>query len=345
MARQNRRPHARGGIHLPQERIGEAHTHPRLAAEGFFAYGDGIFTDRFIRVDEIGMVNLKDHGIFYLPAFSVMYRDNRLKFAFEKSFTYTHRADVSMADYLKLFVEVFGDNGKVAIAFILATLFRDFIFDMFEFFPILNIFGKPQSGKEPVGKAMKGFFTNSYKPINYEGETYPASKQGVGTDGQLPCAFRRIQELYRVAQSGTAQINVGWRRARQDEGRRRGARERQLRRYPLSGQEMSTIDPALFTRILHLTVNKTSYTLEERRRFADLMELNRAASPPHYGGDRTPRPLCSGFPHFCELTRTEVVNCIARSGKTISDRMYMNWVVVLASFWTLERITADAVQL
>ncbi len=62
-----------------------------------------------------------------------MYRDNRLKFAFEKSFTYTHRADVSMADYLKLFVEVFGDNGKVAIAFILATLFRDFIFDMFEF--------------------------------------------------------------------------------------------------------------------------------------------------------------------------------------------------------------------
>ncbi len=49
--------------------------------EGFFAYGDGIHTDRFIRVDEIGMVSLRGYGIFYLPAFSVMYRDNRLRFA------------------------------------------------------------------------------------------------------------------------------------------------------------------------------------------------------------------------------------------------------------------------
>lgn len=49
--------------------------------EGFFAYGDGIYTDRFIRVDEIGMVSLRGYGIFYLPAFSVMYRDNRLRFA------------------------------------------------------------------------------------------------------------------------------------------------------------------------------------------------------------------------------------------------------------------------
>ena len=99
--------------------------------EGFFAYGDGIYTDRFIRVDEIGMVSLRGYGIFYLPAFSVMYRDNRLRFAFEKSFTYTHKADVSMAEYLKLFVDVFGDNGKVAIAFIFATLFPELIFEQF----------------------------------------------------------------------------------------------------------------------------------------------------------------------------------------------------------------------
>ena len=306
--------------------------------EGFFAYGDGIFTDRFIRVDEIGMVNLKDHGIFYLPAFSVMYRDNRLKFAFEKSFTYTHRADVSMADYLKLFVEVFGDNGKVAIAFILATLFRDFIFDMFEFFPILNIFGKPQSGKSQLGKAMKGFFTNSYKPINYEGETYPAINKALEQTAKCLVHFDEYKnsiEWRKVELLKSMWDGVGRGKMKDGDVERVNVNCGVI----LSGQEMPTIDPALFTRILHLTVNKTSYTLEERRRFADLMELNR-------------RGVChltmeviahrdrfvQDFPHFCELTRTEVVNCIARSGKTISDRMYMNWVVVLASFWTLERI-------
>ena len=306
--------------------------------EGFFAYGDGIFTDRFIRVDEIGMVNLKDHGIFYLPAFSVMYRDNRLKFAFEKSFTYTHRADVSMADYLKLFVEVFGDNGKVAIAFILATLFRDFIFDMFEFFPILNIFGKPQSGKSQLGKAMKGFFTNSYKPINYEGETYPAINKALEQTANCLVHFDEYKnsiEWRKVELLKSMCDGVGRGKMKDGDVERVNVNCGVI----LSGQEMPTIDPALFTRILHLTVNKTSYTLEERRRFADLMELNR-------------RGVChltmeviahrdrfvQDFPHFCELTRTEVVNCIARSGKTISDRMYMNWVVVLASFWTLERI-------
>ena len=306
--------------------------------EGFFAYGDGIFTDRFIRVDEIGMVNLKDHGIFYLPAFSVMYRDNRLKFAFEKSFTYTHRADVSMADYLKLFVEVFGDNGKVAIAFILATLFRDFIFDMFEFFPILNIFGKPQSGKSQLGKAMKGFFTNSYKPINYEGETYPAINKALEQTANCLVHFDEYKnsiEWRKVELLKSMWDGVGRGKMKDGDVERVNVNCGVI----LSGQEMPTIDPALFTRILHLTVNKTSYTLEERRRFADLMELNR-------------RGVChltmeviahrdrfvQDFPHFCELTRTDVVNCIARSGKTISDRMYMNWVVVLASFWTLERI-------
>lgn len=306
--------------------------------EGFFAYGDGIYTDRFIRVNEIGMVNLKDHGIFYLPAFSVMYRDNRLKFAFERSFTYTHRADVSMADYLKLFVEVFGDNGKVAIAFILATLFRDFIFEMFEFFPILNIFGKPQSGKSQLGKAMKGFFTNSYKPINYEGETYPAINKALEQTANCLVHFDEYKnsiEWRKVELLKSMWDGVGRGKMKDGDVERVNVNCGVI----LSGQEMPTIDPALFTRILHLTVNKTSYTLEERRRFADLMELNR-------------RGVChltmeviahrdrfvQDFPHFCELTRTEVVNRIARSGKTISDRMYMNWVVVLASFWTLERI-------
>lgn len=209
---------------------------------------------------------------------------------------------------------------------------------MFEFFPILNIFGKPQSGKSQLGKAMKGFFTNSYKPINYEGETYPAINKALEQTANCLVHFDEYKnsiEWRKVELLKSMWDGVGRGKMKDGDVERVNVNCGVI----LSGQEMPTIDPALFTRILHLTVNKTSYTLEERRRFADLMELNR-------------RGVChltmeviahrdrfvQDFPHFCELTRTEVVNRIARSGKTISDRMYMNWVVVLASFWTLERI-------
>ena len=267
-----------------------------------------------------------------------MYRDNRLRFAFEKSFTYTHKADVSMAEYLKLFVDVFGDNGKVAIAFIFATLFRDFIFEQFEFFPIFNIFGKPQSGKSQLGKAMKGFFTSSNKPINYEGETYPAINKALEQTANCLVHFDEYKnsiEWRKVELLKSMWDGVGRGKMKDGDVERVNVNCGVI----LSGQEMPTIDPALFTRILHITVNKTSYTLEERQRFAELMELNRRGVC-HLTMEvvRHRDRFVEDFPHFCALTRTEVVNRIARSGKTVSDRMYMNWVVVLASLRTLEKI-------
>lgn len=307
--------------------------------EGFFAYGDGVFTNRFIKVDDMGMVKLPGIGLFYLPAFSQMFRKNKLKFSFERSFTYAHKADIDMKDYLKLFVEVFGDNGKVAIAFMFAALFRDFIFAQFEFFPIFNVFGKPQSGKSQLGKAMRGFFTSNYKPINFEGDTYPVINKALSQAANTIVHFDEYKnsiiwpkvELLKAAWDGVGRGKMA-----------DGDIERLLIlcAIVLTGQEMPNIDPALFTRILHLTVNKTSYTFEERRRFSELMDLNRRGVC-HLAMQviQHRERFVEDFPHYCELTRTEVSNMLQRRGAgQISDRMYMNWVVVIAAFRTLERL-------
>lgn len=307
-------------------------------SEGFFAYGDGVFTDRFIPVDEIGMVHLKDLGTFYLPAFSQMYRDNRLRYLFEKSFTYSHKADVSLSDYLRLFVDVFGDNGRMAIAFIFATLFRDHLFDKFGWFPMFNIFGKPQSGKSTLGKAMKGFFTTSFKPISFESETYAAVNRTIERTANCVVHFDEYKNS--LDQNKIDLLKNLW------DGTGRGKmKDGEVERINIvcgviiSGQEMPTIDPALFTRIVMVSVNKTSYTLEERRRYSELMDYNRQGVC-HLTMQvvKHRERFLSDFEHFCELTRSEVVNLIVRSGKNISDRMYMNWVVLLASYRTMERI-------
>lgn len=310
-------------------------------SEGFFAYGDGIYTDHFIGIDEIGMVHLRDIGTFYLPAYSVMYRDNRLRYAFEKGFTFAHSADITLGEYLDLFVRVFGDNGKVALAFNVATLFRDVIFDMFEMFPIFTIYGKPQSGKSQLGKAMKGMFTSSYKPINYEGETYPAINKALEQTANCPVHFDEFKnsiEWRKIELLKSMWDGVGRGKMKDGDVERVNVNCGVI----LSGQEMPTIDPALFTRIVLVSVNKTAYTMEERRRFNELMDINRKGVCQllmQIVGHR--ERFVEDYPHYVELTRTEVMNALSKKGKQISDRMYMNWVVVLAAWRTIERLIAN----
>ena len=306
--------------------------------EGFFAYGDGIFTDRFIHVDEMGMVKLPSLGLFYLPAYSVMHRKNRQKFPFEKAFIYNHSATITLADMFKLFIEVFGDNGKVALSWMFATLFRDFIFEMLEVFPLLNIYGKPQSGKSQLGKAIRGFFTSSNKPINYEGETYPAINRALEQTANCAVHFDEYKnsiEWRKVELLKSMWDGVGRGKMKDGDVERVNVNCGVI----ISGQEMPTIDPALFTRIIHLTVNKVNYTTDERKRFADLMNYIRQGICHLTMQIVKCRPrFVEDFPHYYEITRTEVENALSVRGERLSDRMHINWVIILASFRTLERL-------
>lgn len=306
--------------------------------QGFFAYGDGIYTDSFLPVDEIGMVRVPDKGLFYLPAFSKIYRNNRLKYAFEKTFVYSHRADVTLPEFLQRFTEVFGDNGKVGIAFVFATLFRDFIFDSCGTFPIFCIYGKPQSGKSQLGKAMRGFFTSSYMPVDMDKETYAAMNKGIE------------QAVNVVFQLDEYKNSLPWNKISMlksiFDGVSRGKmKDGEVERVEvncgiiLSGQEMPTFDPALFTRMALVSVNKTKYTLEERTRWKDLMDLCKQGVchlPMQILQQR--ERFTEDFPHFCEVTLSEFASRLERMGKTVSDRMIMNWVVLLAAYRTVERL-------
>ena len=54
--------------------------------QGFFAFGNGIFTSEWHEVDELGIVRLGEQGNYYLPAFSSVYRNDTQFFQFERRF-------------------------------------------------------------------------------------------------------------------------------------------------------------------------------------------------------------------------------------------------------------------
>ena len=81
---------------------------------------------------------------------------------------------ISLRDYAVKLIDVFGDNAKVGICFLLATLFRDVVAGFTKAFPILNLFGPVGSGKSELGHSLMSFFIIDNTPPNIQNSTVPA---------------------------------------------------------------------------------------------------------------------------------------------------------------------------
>lgn len=215
--------------------------------QGFFAYGNGCFDTEWHAADEYGIVRLKN-GNFYLPGCSTIYRDDVKLFQFERKFIYTSYNNVSLREYSEKLIRVFGDNAKVGLCFLFATLFRDIISGQTKSFPILNIFGPKGSGKSELGKSLMSFFVIDNKAPNIQNATIAALSDAVA---QCANALVHLDEYKNSIDLDKREFLKGlW----DGTGRSRMNMDRDKKReitsvdcgIILSGQEMPTIDIALF---------------------------------------------------------------------------------------------------
>ena len=129
------------------------------AAEGIFAFGNGIFfASTFNAVDDLGIVRGINGKAFYIPATSKIYLNNTEIFQFERLMVHENRNGIKLHDYVGRLMEVFGENASVAFCYLLATLFRDIIFRRTRHFPILNLFGEKGTGKTTLATSLQSFF-------------------------------------------------------------------------------------------------------------------------------------------------------------------------------------------
>ncbi len=310
------------------------------AVEGFFAFGNGIFSGGSFRsVNELGIVRGDNDKAFYIPAVSKIYIHNQEIFQFERLMIHENRNGVKLYDYVSRLSEVFGENANVAFCYLLATLFRDIIFSRTRHFPILNLFGEKGTGKTTLATSLQSFFLHGVDPPNLGVTSVPAMNdrvsQAVNTLVVLD-EYKNDLDIRKIAYlkglwggGGQTKKNTG------TDGM--AAQTIVTTGVVLCGQDKPTQDMALYTRVIFLAFSKTSFNQNEKKHYEDLVALCNLGLTHLTLEILNHRELFEkNFPEIYSITKRELATKL--ENETIHDRIFGNWVIPLAAFRTLETV-------
>lgn len=318
---------------------------------GFFVWGNGIvFDGKFMKVDDYGIVRIdryNDKGEvegtdnYYLPAMSKIYAGQKDMFKFERMFIHDdNHSSISLYNYTTMMAKVFGDNAKVGIMYLFATLFRDIVTSYTKNFPILNLFGPKGSGKSELGHTLMSFFIKNNTPLNIQNATIAALADAIA---QCSNALVHIDEY----KNNIDPVKIEFLKGLYDgTGRSRMNMDLDKKReitsvdsaIILSGQEMPTVDIALFSRTIYLTFDKTVHDREAKQLFNELTAI-RKMGVSHLTNEilshRTSfeSEFYDDYNYMCE----DIAQGI--QSNEVEDRIWRDWAVLLASYRCLGKHT------
>lgn len=310
------------------------------AVNGFFAFGNGVFNgERFLAVDELGIVETAPNKSFYIPATSKMYENNPEIYQFERLFIHENRSGIKLYDFAVQLVKVFGDNAKIAFCYLLATLYRDVIFNRTRHFPILNLFGEKGTGKTTLATSLQSFFIHSVDPPNLGVTSVPAMNDRVSQAVNSLVVFDEYKNDLDVRK--IAYLKGLWGGGGQTKKNQNtdgmAAQTIITTGIALCGQDKPTQDMALFTRVLFLAFSKTSFSKPERDAYEDLVAMCSLGNTHLTLEVLSHRALFEkNFSNAYSLTKSELSKIV--EGEKIHDRIFGNWIIPLAAFRTLESV-------
>lgn len=245
--------------------------------QGFWAWANGIYVpgqnSEFVPVDEYGIVDFNGKK-YYLPAFSKIFEKDNDLFQSERKFVYKP-GTVSSFDYMKKFQVVYGRNAIIAFSFFFATLFRDVFFSKFDSFPILNFFGPKGTGKSDMAIALLKFFGHQGKGPNIVNSTKPAMADHLSLYANSLChvdEYKNSVEPDKIEFLKSVYDGTGRTRMNMDRDKKKETTKVDVG-LMLCGQEMPTLDIALFSRLIFMVFHKTEFTETEKDLFEELKSI------------------------------------------------------------------------
>lgn len=305
--------------------------------EGFWAWSNGVLDDNgeMRSIDELGSVEAKGQW-YYLPALSSFFKADTQLFQFERRFIHTP-SGTDLNTLAEKMLVVYGNNAIVGIGYTLATLFRDYIFRRFNSFPMLNIFGQKGTGKTEMAITLLHLFGNHADGLNMTNATLPALADHVS---HCRNALVHIDEYKNSVEYDKIEFLKG---LYDGTGRSRMNMDRDKKKEMtpvdcgiiLTGQERTTADNALFSRVIYLTVSQTVFSAEQNAAYEDLKRYEKQGLTCITNELLAQREwVLENYEKQLAITKEEMRQ--ATDTRHIEGRILQNWTMVLAMLRTLE---------
>lgn len=319
--------------------------------EGFYAFANGVFNEKFSKVDEYGIIkHLVEKGeeeaeekYFFIPAMSNIYKDEKDQYEVEKKFVFVKRPDVKFADWAQLFYDTYGENGAIGMAYYISSLFRDLVYSRFKFFPHLFHFGPPGTGKSTMcwsiqymfGLERKPFMLNAGTPVGFH-RTFAQFRNAVVWFDEYnnSIEFKRVQDL-KSAYDGAGHVKGEWSAS--------GGTSNKTTTTPvesacnISGQELPIADNALFKRCILLQYYQTIFSDKEKETLTRMQKLQEKGLS-HITGALMRMRGKMEKEYFQTFDRVEAELIKALDNDTsIESRIVKNMAVIATTYKVLEK--------
>lgn len=314
----------------------------------FYAFANGIVpcpieptgTDiPFLPTDEYGIIETEDQ-IFFIPANSKIFEEKESQFTNDKKFIYLSSTHTDFEKWSSQTYRVYGEKAMIGTLFYISALFRDIIFHAIgRRFPILNCYGQRGSGKGtfiesylwPFGKPQDQIMLGGASTVvGFMRKFAQFSNAFVWLDEYKNNLLLKVIESLKNIYDG-----IGYERGKKDN-------TFETESIPinsaciLSGQEMPTAEPALFTRVIMLSFKPgKGFTDDDRREFKKLQVMQeKSLSHITAGIVRHRSVFIEKFKAEFDTTFPEIIK--RTNNKEIDERMMLNIAVLATTYKVAE---------
>lgn len=244
----------------------------------FYAFANGIVPlgKEFVPIDEYGIITMEKKN-YFIPAVSKMYVDKDEMFVNEKKFTYCKPLpNFDFKTWAQLFYNTYGEKCIASILFYIGSLFRDIIMKQLQRYPILCLFGPPGAGKGQMAESIMSMFGEKQDQIMLGG-----ASTVVGFMRKFAQFANAIVWLDEYKNNLPFKFIESFKNIYDGKGYERGKMTNDFTTEStpihssaiLSGQDMPTVEPGLFMRVILLSFEEGKFTDEQRNNFQSLKEF------------------------------------------------------------------------